>query len=198
MENLVKLIRTFPTDVTFEPENEGEPVLLDILPEEILVLIISNLDPTSVERFVTVSRKARLVCLDVGIWRWVSFSNPPRTLFMTILCRVLVLSTYRPPQIPDHEKLLTTLESYHFDYKRLFIEQPRVRLDGVYIVICHYVWVLYCSEPHYDSNILLDAPHWARTIRWMFVSILNRGWSFLMFLCNANQISHLVTYHRYL
>jgi len=139
MENLVKLIRTFPTDVTFEPENEGEPVLLDILPEEILVLIISNLDPTSVERFVTVSRKARLVCLDVGIWRWVSFSNPPRTLFMTILCRVLVLSTYRPPQIPDHEKLLTTLESYHFDYKRLFIEQPRVRLDGVYIVICHYV-----------------------------------------------------------
>jgi len=138
-ENLVKIIRTFPTDVTFEPENEDEPVLLNMLPEETLVLIISNLDPTSVERFATVSRRARLVCLDVGIWRRVSLYNSPRALFMTIFCRVLVFSTYRPPQIPDHEMLLTTLESYHFDYRRLFIEHPRVRLDGVYIAICHYV-----------------------------------------------------------
>jgi F-box protein 9 len=68
-ENLVKIIRTFPTDLEFEPMVKDEPVLLNKLPEELLVLIISNLDPTSVERFATLSRKARLVCLDAGIWR---------------------------------------------------------------------------------------------------------------------------------
>lgn len=72
-ENIVKIVRTFPTDLRFEPENKDEPVLLDKLPEELLVLIISNLDATSVERFATLSRKARLVSLDAGIWRRVSF-----------------------------------------------------------------------------------------------------------------------------
>jgi hypothetical protein len=29
------------------------------------------------------------------------------------------------------------------DYRRLYIEQPRVRLDGVYIAVCHYVCDLF-------------------------------------------------------
>jgi F-box protein 9 len=73
--NLINIIRTFPKDLTFEPENEKEPVLLNKLPEELLVLIISKLDFTSVERFATLSRKARLVSLDAGIWRHVFSSE---------------------------------------------------------------------------------------------------------------------------
>jgi len=42
-----------------------------------------------------------------------------------------------------------------FDYRRVFIEQPRVRTDGVYIAICHYMLVthaLICSSPDIDAS----------------------------------------------
>lgn len=32
-------------------------------------------------------------------------------------------------------------EAYFFDYRRMFIEHPRLRLDGVYIAVCHYMYV---------------------------------------------------------
>lgn len=47
----------------------------------------------------------------------------------------------KPPQIPDDEELDGLLATYLGDYRRLYIEQPRVRLDGVYIAICHYTYV---------------------------------------------------------
>jgi F-box protein 9 len=49
------------------------------------------------------------------------------------------VSTYREPQIPDIETLAETINRYMFDYRRVYIEQPRVRMDGAYIAICHYV-----------------------------------------------------------
>lgn len=58
-------------ELKFEPEKEDEPMLLNMLPEELLVVILGNLDPTSIERFARVSKKARVVSLDPGIWRWV-------------------------------------------------------------------------------------------------------------------------------
>lgn len=53
--------------------------------------------------------------------------------------RALVKKTYHPPQIPDIDTLLTAIETRLSDYRRVFIEQPRLRLDGVYIATCHYV-----------------------------------------------------------
>jgi len=70
--SLVKIIQSFPVDLRFEPENEKEPVLLNMLPEEVLVLVLSKLDHTSIERFATLSRKARLVTLDSGLWRYMA------------------------------------------------------------------------------------------------------------------------------
>lgn len=70
---LVKIVQSFPVDLRFEPENENEPVYLNTLPEEILVLILSKLDHTSIERFATLSRKARLVTLDSGLWRYIVY-----------------------------------------------------------------------------------------------------------------------------
>lgn len=50
-------------------------------------------------------------------------------------------TVYKPPQISEDAELDGLLTSYVGDYRRLYIEQPRVRLDGVYIAICHYTYV---------------------------------------------------------
>jgi len=68
---LASIIQQFLTaPLTFEPEIENQPVLLNELPEELIVLILSKLDPTSVERFARVSKKARVLSVDPGIWRY--------------------------------------------------------------------------------------------------------------------------------
>lgn len=48
---------------------------------------------------------------------------------------------YKPPQIPDEITADEIVENYSFDYRRMYIEHPRVRLDGVYIAVCHYMCV---------------------------------------------------------
>ncbi len=55
--------------------------------------------------------------------------------------RELVIATYKPPQISQTDVLTTIMEQYGYSYRRIFIELPRLRLDGVYIAICHYVFV---------------------------------------------------------
>ncbi|PPQ64215.1 hypothetical protein CVT24_008591 [Panaeolus cyanescens] len=141
--SLAQLIKEFPAEVQFEPLVENEPIHLKVLPDELLVSVLKRLDPTSIERFGSVSRKARLLTLDSGVWR------------------PLVKLIYRPPQIPDDEDLIEIMERCLYDYRRVFIEQPRIRMDGVYIAICHYI------RPGLSEN------------RWV-------------------NISHLITYHRYL
>jgi F-box protein 9 len=67
---LANLLDNFPEDLVFEPEDEKNGVPLSSLPDEMLVLILRSLDPTAIERFAVVSRKARVVSLDSGIWRY--------------------------------------------------------------------------------------------------------------------------------
>ncbi|ESK96528.1 hypothetical protein Moror_7036 [Moniliophthora roreri MCA 2997] len=118
---LASLLSEFPQQLVFEPEDEKEPVLLNMLPDEMIVSIIKRMDPSSIERFAAVNRKARLISLDATIWR------------------ELVDATYKPPQIQDENVLKALYDQYLYDYRRLYIEHPRVRMDGVYIAVCHYV-----------------------------------------------------------
>ena len=66
---LAGIIASWPTDLSFEPEEEKEPVHLRILPPEILVKILSYLNTTAIERFATVNRRARVLSLDSSLWR---------------------------------------------------------------------------------------------------------------------------------
>ncbi|KIM90425.1 hypothetical protein PILCRDRAFT_812167, partial [Piloderma croceum F 1598] len=118
---LASLLDKFPHDLIFEPEDEKSGVPLNLLPDEILVLILRSLDTTGIERFAAINRKARVVTLDSGIWRG------------------LVEITYKPPQIRHGLALETVAAEYMSDYRRVYIEHPRLRLDGVYIAVCHYV-----------------------------------------------------------
>ncbi|KAJ6515073.1 hypothetical protein C8R47DRAFT_1089883 [Mycena vitilis] len=140
---LASLIEGFPHESVFEPEDEAQPVHLTMLPEELLVLVIRKLDHTSIERFAAVSRKARVLTLDPGIWRE-----------LVVLC-------YKPPQVSSIESMIPVVTQYQSDFRRVYMEHPRVRLDGVYIAVCHYV------RPGLSENSWVN-------------------------------ISHLITYHRYL
>ncbi|KAG7445001.1 uncharacterized protein BT62DRAFT_933415 [Guyanagaster necrorhizus] len=119
--SLANIVAGFPEMLHFEPEIEEDDVHLQRIPDEVLIKILTRLDPTSLERFAAVNRKARVFSLDSTIWR------------------KLVTATYRPPQVPNQEALHAVLERCLYDYRRVFIEHPRVRMDGVYIAVCHYV-----------------------------------------------------------
>nr|GAT45726.1 predicted protein [Mycena chlorophos] len=118
---LAKIIREFPPDVRFMPEDEKLPVQFNVLPEELLVAIIRRLDHTTIERFAAVSRKARILTLDSTVWR------------------EFVALAYKPPQIPSFESIVPVVAKYKSDFRRIYMEHPRLRLDGVYISVCHYV-----------------------------------------------------------
>ncbi|KAJ7066540.1 hypothetical protein C8F01DRAFT_1123642 [Mycena amicta] len=141
--SLASVIDEFPGNVAFLPEDERLPVQLSVLPEELLVAIIRRLDHTSIERFGAVSRKARVITLDSAVWR------------------ELVALVYKPPQLPSFDSIIPVVAQYQSDFRRVYVEHPRVRLDGVYIAVCHYV------RPGLSENTWVN-------------------------------ISHLITYHRYL
>ncbi|GBE86403.1 hypothetical protein BKA93DRAFT_803577 [Sparassis latifolia] len=118
---LASVVASWPRNLAFEPEDEREALPFRSLPDELLVHILQYLDTAALERFAAVNRKARVLSLDVAIWR------------------EFVHAVYKPPQIAEDEDLATLLEKYTPDYRRLYVEQPRVRLDGVYIAVCHYI-----------------------------------------------------------
>ncbi|KAJ7195729.1 hypothetical protein C8J57DRAFT_1107157 [Mycena rebaudengoi] len=132
---LASLIEGFPPDLVFEPEDEEEPIHLNRLPEELLILIIRKLDHTTIERFAAVSRKARALTLDPGIWR------------------EFVVLSYKPPQVPSLESMVPILAHYLSDFRRVYVEHPRLRLDGVYIAVCHYV------RPGLSENSWVNLSH---------------------------------------
>ncbi|KAF8479810.1 hypothetical protein DFH94DRAFT_631706 [Russula ochroleuca] len=140
---LADILAGFPIPLSFEPEDERVSLVLQRLPDELLVYILSYLGAAAIERFALVSRKARVITLDATIWR--SF----------------VETIYRPPQISPNETLDDILDKHSSDYRRVYVERPRVRLDGVYIAVCHYI------------------RHGLSENAWV-------------------NISHLITYHRYL
>ncbi|KAH9852654.1 hypothetical protein C2E23DRAFT_824705 [Lenzites betulinus] len=118
---LASLISSWPAELSFEAEDPQEGVPISLLPDELLVLVMRLLDHTAIERFAQVNRKARVLALDGTIWR------------------PMVQSVLKPPQITSEEELVKLELKYMSDYRRIYIEHPRVRYDGVYIAVCHYI-----------------------------------------------------------
>ncbi|KAF5387382.1 hypothetical protein D9757_005728 [Collybiopsis confluens] len=146
--SLTSVLHTFPHQLVFEPEDEREPVPLNILPDELIIHILKILDTTSLEKFAVVNRRARVVSLDNGIWK------------------KLVHETYRPPQIPalfDGQSFLEYLsEQYLYDFRKLYIEHPRIRLDGVYIAVCHYIRAGFSDNAWVNVNHLITYHRYLR------------------------------------
>lgn len=66
---LAHLVADWPSNLTFEPEEETEPIFIRVLPDELLVHILQFLDVTALERFASINKKARILSLDSSIWR---------------------------------------------------------------------------------------------------------------------------------
>jgi F-box protein 9 len=47
------------------------------------------------------------------------------------------------------------LDQYESDWRRMYVEQPRVRLDGVYIAVCHYMYV--CDTSFLDAKLTFSS-----------------------------------------
>ncbi|CAE6487269.1 unnamed protein product, partial [Rhizoctonia solani] len=160
------LISAFPpaSELTFSPEDERQPVAIAHVPDELLIHILRLLDVSTIERFALVCRRARVLTVEPNLWR------------------DFVISTYVPPQIPTTVPLAEYITRFDYDMRRLYIELPRVRLDGVYIA--------------------MSGQDKARTYGQTYVSIycpipiplLIHSFSAL----RPKQVDHLVTYHRYL
>ena len=60
-------------------------------------------------------------------------------MILILVLRELVQDTYIPPQIRNDVDIADIAEQYMYDFRCVFIEHPRLRLDGVYIAVCHYM-----------------------------------------------------------
>lgn len=75
ISTLKSVLDSFPPlhSLSFDAEDETEPIYINLLPDEIVVCILrefnSTADTRSIERFASVSRRARVLTLDPSIWR---------------------------------------------------------------------------------------------------------------------------------
>ena len=149
--------------LVFHPRNDSKPLHIAKLPDELLVHILSFLtalspharspDMRSLERgFSLVSRKARILTLDSAAALW----------------KPACLAVYTAPLLLDPATTASRVaaQAYGADWRLMWIEQPRVRTDGVYI-----------SQTTYVRRGAPDSI----------------GTSFAY-----NDITHMVTYYRYL
>jgi len=126
----------------FIPENVNKAVLLARLPDEVLSVILTQLMLPSrvgafpklglVEAFAISSRKARLLTLaDAGLYKRA--------------CRLVYQPPYQIPP-PDSEEERNEgecdrlCEQFHGnDWRRFWLEQPRIRTDGCFISVVSYL-----------------------------------------------------------
>lgn len=178
---LARIVANFPEALFFEPEDEMAPLFLQWLPDELLVHILRYLGTKAIERFACVCRKARVITLDTAIWR-LGF---PLVIYVemalygvVIDCAVLIVhlfhrsfveTVYKPPQISPNEILDDIVDNYSSDYRRVYVELPRVRLDGVYIAVCHYMYLLQISAFPCHSFIVTCRRHGLSENAWVNV-----------------------------
>jgi hypothetical protein len=80
----------------------------------------------------------------LGAFHWIQRSGGKqkvvlKTRSLTQVVRFIVQSIYISPQIPRTTLLDDLALLYGSNYRTFYKEHPRIRLDGVYIAVCHYV-----------------------------------------------------------
>ncbi|KEP49965.1 putative F-box protein pof7, related protein [Rhizoctonia solani 123E] len=165
------LISAFPpaSELTFSPEDERQPVAIAHVPDELLIHILRLLDVSTIERFALVCRRARVLTVEPNLWR------------------DFVISTYVPPQIPTTVPLAEYITRFDYDMRRLYIELPRVRLDGVYIAVCH------CNRPGQSENLWANVDHLVTYHRYLRFLPDGRVLSLLDQNLEPREAVHLIT-----
>lgn len=97
---------------------EEKPVPIATLPLELLEPVLQRLDIASIERFAATCWQARVLTAKSLVWR------------------KLVERIYRGPMFDGD---VQELVKKHDGWRSTLIEEDRVRLDGCYISVCHYM-----------------------------------------------------------
>ncbi|CAE6537374.1 unnamed protein product [Rhizoctonia solani] len=165
------LISAFPpaSELAFLPEDERQPVPIARVPDELLLHVLKLLDISAIERFAMVCRRARVLTVDPDLWR------------------DFVTSTYVPPQIPTTVPLTEYITRFDYDMRRLYIELPRLRLDGVYIAVCH------CNRPGQSENLWANVDHLVTYHRYLRFLPDGRVLSLLDQNLQPREAVHLIT-----
>jgi F-box protein 9 len=109
--------------LSIEPEDPEIPCFLEILPDELLLSIILHLGLSSLSSLTRLSR----VCK-----KFLLLTQTENMLYKT-LC-IHYFSVFSTPA-----QILSRAPDYNNEYRRMLIERPRLRFDGVYIATCHYL-----------------------------------------------------------
>lgn len=111
-----------PAEAQFLPANEDLPVHLASLPEELLEHVMSHMDVAAIENFGSTCWKARFLTAHSEFWR------------------VKAGKMYTRQAInPEGVRMADLGKKYGGEWRTCLIEQERVRMDGCYIAVCHYV-----------------------------------------------------------
>ncbi|GES82728.1 F-box protein 9 [Rhizophagus clarus] len=141
------LINSF-CNMTFDllPLNPTKKIHISKLPNELLICILKQLilagDVNSLENgFALVCKKFFLLSRDSSIWH--------------LLCE-------RIYNVDNHKELVKMCVNTHGnDWRRMYIERPRVRLDGVYISKCKYL------RPGLAENTWIQPTHLVTYYRYL-------------------------------
>ncbi|KAK4685981.1 F-box protein 9, partial [Tremellales sp. Uapishka_1] len=122
---LTTIFRSLPvptSDLVFLPQDEDLPLPLASLPHELMEPILSHLDVGSLERFGSTCWKARYLTSRAQAWQ------------------AIARGIYRPPAMVSAELDITELNKRHNgEWRTTVLEEERVRMDGCYISVCHYI-----------------------------------------------------------
>ncbi|WAR53249.1 hypothetical protein PtB15_2B680 [Puccinia triticina] len=143
------------TGLVFEPEDVERGCAIERLPAELFTEHILSgrgyrratihLLVGAVETFARVCRRARLLTLGPSVWRTICLAIYTHDLFVN----------RRPPVLPvDRPKLVEALcrKAHAHDWRRMFIEQTRLRLDGCYISLVRYPRLGESANPWYTPT----------------------------------------------
>nr|XP_018263038.1 uncharacterized protein I303_04528 [Kwoniella dejecticola CBS 10117]OBR85196.1 hypothetical protein I303_04528 [Kwoniella dejecticola CBS 10117] len=202
---LTKLFNSLDTDphqLIFVPEEEELPCPITKLPNELFEPILNHLDVASIERFGSSCWKARWLTHISHTWRNIAEKIyrppamlPPPPLPPQIVGRVqaqspedddaqhiaeaekITESQVDKPRIPYKSLEVRDLVSRHRnEWRTTVVEEERIRMDGCYIAVCHYI------RPGAGDE-------------WVTITHMITYHRFLRFYPDGNVISFLTTDH---
>ena len=124
LTTLIQSAQSKPWEAPFSPADEEKPCPISTLPGEVFEHVFARLDVSSIEAFGSVSWRARYLTAHSERWR------------------ILAERIYVPPAILSPGVVLKdAVRAYDGEWRTMIVQKERIRMDGCYIAVCHYVWV---------------------------------------------------------
>lgn len=140
-----------PSSRPFAPADEALPVPIDSLPSEVFEHVLHHLDVAGIESFGSTCWRARWLTAQSEQWK-----------------RRAERIYSRPAVNPDEVALAEMGRRYGGEWRTVLVEKERVRMDGCYIAVCHYMCV--CWTWTRESEVLLTCRRPGAGDEWVTVS----------------------------